>query len=79
MIKEKKQKPAKTITTRRVISYFRKMTMTRKLPFILATIGIIIASLSSLILPIYYTKIVDVVQTSTINRQLLVPILMGIL
>jgi len=55
------------------------MTMTRKWPFILAVVWIIVASLASLILPIYYTKIVDIIQTSTTNRQLLVPMLMGIL
>ena len=50
--------------------------MTKKLPFILATLGMIIASLASLILPIYYTKIVDIVQTSTASRVEIVPILM---
>jgi len=69
----------KTVSTRRVISYFRRMTMTRKRPFIVATVGMIIASLTNLILPIYYTKIVDIVQTGDMNRSALVPILMGIL
>lgn len=55
------------------------MTMARKWPFIIASLGMIFASLSSLILPIYYTKIVDIVQTSTGSRTVLVPVLLGIL
>lgn len=55
------------------------MTMTRKRPFIVATIGMILASLASLILPIYYTKIVDIVQIGEGSRAALVPVLMGIL
>ena len=66
-------------SAKRVISYFWKMTMTRKRPFILAALWIIIASLASLILPIYYTKIVDIVQASGTNRDVLVPMLMWIL
>jgi len=69
----------KTVGTRRVVSYFWKMTMTRKWPFIIASVGMIISSLASLILPIYYTKIIDIVQTSTWDRTLLLPVLMGIL
>ena len=62
-----------------MISYFWKMTMTNKWPFILSCIGMIFASLASLILPIYYTKIVDVVQLSSATRLELVPVLMSIL
>lgn len=62
-----------------MISYFWRMTMTRKRPFIVASVGMIIASLASLILPIYYTRIVDVVQVGDGNRAALVPVLMGIL
>ncbi len=73
------KKPTTTIGTRRVVSYFWKMTMTRKRPFIIASIGMVITSLMNLLLPIYYTRIVDVVQTATSNRMEFVPILMGIL
>lgn len=55
------------------------MTMTRKRPFIIASVGMIIASLTSLVLPIYYTRIVDIVQGVDINRAALIPALMGIL
>ncbi len=72
-------KKNKTIGARRVISYFWKMTMTRKRPFIIATVGMVFASLASLILPIYYTKIVDIVQIGEGSRAALVPVLMGIL
>ena len=73
------KKKNKTIGARRVISYFRKMTMTRKRPFFIATVGMVFASLASLILPIYYTKIVDIVQIGEGSRAALVPVLMGIL
>jgi ATP-binding cassette, subfamily B, bacterial len=73
------KKLSKKVGTRRVVSYFWKMTMTRKWPFIIASVGMIISSLASLILPIYYTKIIDIVQTSTWDRALLLPVLMGIL
>lgn len=53
--------------------------MTRKRPFIIATVGMVFASLASLILPIYYTKIVDIVQIGEGSRAALVPVLMGIL
>ena len=53
--------------------------MTRKLPFFIACAGIIIASLASLMLPIYYTKIIDIVQASSAGRLALVPVLIGIL
>jgi hypothetical protein len=62
-----------------VISYFWKMTMTRKLPFFIAFFGMIIASLTSLILPIYYTRIVDIVQTTGASKATVFPVLMGIL
>ncbi|MCX6823517.1 MAG: ABC transporter ATP-binding protein [candidate division SR1 bacterium] len=75
---QQKKKP-QTVGTRRVISYFWKQTMGRKWPFISAILGMIIASLASLILPIYYTKIIDIVQTSTASRTELVPVLLGIL
>ena len=39
----------------------------------------IVASLASLVLPIYYTKIIDIVQTSTASRPELVPALLWIL
>jgi ABC-type multidrug transport system fused ATPase/permease subunit len=55
------------------------MTMTNKWPFIMACFGMIFSSLASLILPIYYTKIVDVVQLSSATRPELVPVLMSIL
>ncbi|MEI6673293.1 MAG: hypothetical protein WCL02_08555 [bacterium] len=55
------------------------MTMARKWPFVIASLGMVFASLSSLILPIYYTKIIDIVQTSTGSRTVLVPVLLGIL
>jgi ATP-binding cassette, subfamily B, bacterial len=55
------------------------MTMTRKRPFIIASVGMIIASLASLILPIYYTRIVDIVQAWESDRMATMPILMGIL
>ncbi len=55
------------------------MTKARKRPFIVATAGMILASLASLILPIYYTKIVDIVQVGDGSRAALVPVLMGIL
>ncbi len=74
-----KENKKKKVGTRRVVSYFRKMTMTRKWPFIIASVGMIIASLASLILPIYYTKIIDIVQTNTWNRPELLPVLMWIL
>jgi len=73
--KDKKKK----VSTWRVISYFWKMTMTRKWPFIISVFGVIIASLSSLLLPIYYTKIVDIVQTTEWSRTELVPVLLWIL
>ena len=69
----------KQVGTRRVISYFRKMTMTRKWQFITASIGMIITSLANLMLPIYYTKIIDIVQVDTVSRIILVPKLMWIL
>ena len=69
----------KPIGARRVISYFRKMTMTRKRPFIVASVGMIIWSIASLVFPIYYTKIVDIIQSSTANRLEVVPVLMGVL
>ncbi len=53
--------------------------MTRKWPFIIASVGMIIASLASLILPIYYTKIVDIIQASGASRAALVPALLGVL
>lgn len=53
--------------------------MTRKLPFIVSVFGIVMTSLASLMLPIYYTKIVDIVQINDGNRAALVPVLLGIL
>ena len=79
LMQNEKKTPKNTIGTRRVVSYFWKMTMTRKRPFIIASIGMVITSLMNLLLPIYYTRIVDVVQTATTNRMEFVPILMGIL
>lgn len=70
------KKTQKKVGARRVISYFRKMTMTRKLPFILAVAGMIISSLANLALPLYYTRIIDIVQASTGSRIALLPILM---
>lgn len=45
----------------------------------MAIIGIIMASLASLILPIYYTKIVDIVQVAEGSRAELVPVLLWVL
>lgn len=45
----------------------------------MAIVGMIFASLASLILPIYYTKIVDIVQVAEWSRAELVPILLWIL
>ena len=73
------QQPAKKMGAWRVLLYFWKMTMARKRQFIIAVIGMIIASLATLILPIYYTKIVDIVQIGTASRASLVPVLMWIL
>jgi len=73
------KKPTKKTGARRVISYFWKMTMTSKLSFSVAFVGMVITSLASLLLPIYYTKIIDIVQMSTAARTTLVPILLGIL
>ena len=73
------KKKTTTVGTRRVISYFRKMTMTRKWQFISASLGMIITSLANLLLPIYYTKIIDIVQVDTVSRVILVPKLMWIL
>ncbi len=67
------------IWTRRVISYFWKMTMTNRWPFFIALAGIIFASWTGLLLPIYYTKIIDIVQMTTKTRAELVPLLMWIL
>jgi len=69
----------KKVGTRRVISYFWKMTMARKRPFVVASVGMIITSLTNLLLPIYYTKIIDIVQVNTVDRMSLMPQLMGIL
>ena len=55
------------------------MTMTRKWQFFIATVGILIASLASLVLPLYYTQIIDIVQMNTGSRAELVPVLIGIL
>ncbi len=79
MWRENTPPPPKKTGARRVITYFWKMTMTRKRPFFLAVLGILIASLASLILPLYYTQIIDIVQASTGTRAQLVPVLLGIL
>jgi hypothetical protein len=55
------------------------MTMTRKWQFITASLGMIITALANLMLPIYYTKIIDIVQVDTVSRISLVPQLMWIL
>lgn len=68
-----------TVGTRRVVSYFWQMTKTRKRPFTFVILGMIFASLASLILPIYYTKIVDIVQMSSATKIELIPILLGVL
>lgn len=73
------QKIQNEIGARKVIAYFWKMTMTNKRPFIIAGGGIILSSVASLMLPIYYTKIVDIVQLNSGDRAPLVPVLMGIL
>jgi len=71
-----KQQKTNTIGTKRVVSYFWHMTMTRKWPFIIAVLGMIIASLTSLYLPIYYTKIIDIVQIGDASRLTVMPQLM---
>lgn len=75
----KKNQETKRVGTRRVISYFRKMTLARKWPFIVAAVGMIITSLANLMLPIYYTKIIDIVQVDTTSRLGLIPTLIWIL
>lgn len=52
------------------------MTMTNKWPFFIASAGMIISSIASLVLPIYYTKIVDIVQINGANRVEVVAVLM---
>ncbi len=76
---KKDKKKTTTVSTWRVISYFWKMTMTNKWPFIIAVTGMIVWSLATLFFPIYYTKIVDIIQVSPVNRLEVVPTLMGVL
>ncbi|MEI6774100.1 MAG: hypothetical protein WCL18_04820 [bacterium] len=59
-----------------MVSYFWKMTMIKKRSFAIVAIGMVVTSLASLILPIYYTRIIDIVQTSSANRVELLPVLL---
>lgn len=73
-------KKKSSVSTRRVISYFRKIAMKQKWLFIFWNIWGIIAAVTSLAFPIYYARIIDTVTTiGWLERWSVIPELFSIL